>query len=137
MPLISKAERETHAVYAKADAIWAKHSCPASGECCQLAVTKRQPWLWPSEWAVLVGEGPLPAPRADGACPFLSGAGRCTRYASRPLGCRTFFCHRIKGPERHPVLEMDALLTRLEHANLDDDEEAQPKPLLEWYEASR
>jgi Fe-S-cluster containining protein len=26
------------------------------------------------------------------ACPLLSSEGRCHIYASRPFGCRTFFC---------------------------------------------
>src|SRR6185436_3635428 len=90
--VIDRAERETRAIYAKADAMWARWSCPASAECCHLTKTQRQPWLWPSEWRLLTAKGPLPPARADGHCPFLDDAGRCTRYADRPLGCRTFFC---------------------------------------------
>jgi Fe-S-cluster containining protein len=132
------AAKATRALYAKADALWSRWSCPSSAECCQLTKTKREPWLWPSEWQLLRGERPLPAPRADGACPYLDADGkRCTVYADRPLGCRTFFCHRIQGPARQPVLEMDALLSRLERINLDDDETAEPRPLLSWYEAAR
>jgi Fe-S-cluster containining protein len=132
------ATRETRAVYKKADAAWARFSCPGTAECCQLATTKREPWLWPSEWAVLTFGRALPPPRADGGCPFLDAAGkRCTAYADRPLGCRTFFCHRIQGPSKQPVLEMDALMTRMERLNLDDDETAQPKPLTAWYESER
>ena len=128
------AEQETRAVYRKADALWSKFSCPSSGECCQLTLTGRQPWLWPSEWSVLKGDAPLPPKRADGGCPFLDAAGRrCTRYADRPLGCRTFFCHRIEGPAAQPVLQMNALQERLERINLNDDEEAQPLTLLDWH----
>lgn len=125
-------ERETRVIYEKADALWSRFSCPGSAECCQLGKTGRQPWLWPSEWRVLAGDQPLPLPRADGACPFLV-ENRCSRYADRPLGCRTFFCHRIRGPAKHPVAQMDALLTRLERVNLGDDEAAQPRPLLEYF----
>ncbi|MBK7864111.1 MAG: YkgJ family cysteine cluster protein [Archangiaceae bacterium] len=126
-----RAARETRAIYAKADALWARYSCPASGECCQLAVTQRQPWLWPSEWRVLASQGPVPAARADGACPFLVD-NRCSRYADRPLGCRTFFCHRIRGPERQPVTEMNALHERLARINELEDEHAEARPILEW-----
>src|SRR5205823_5208735 len=86
-------ERATRAIYRLADAAFARWSCPSSGECCQLAKTGRQPWLWPSEWKLIAArKGP---PRADGGCPFLDAAGaRCTVYADRPLGCRTFFCGR-------------------------------------------
>jgi Fe-S-cluster containining protein len=135
---VHDAVKATRAIYAKADATWARFSCPSSGECCQLAKTKRQPWLWPSEWNVLSQARVLPPPRDDGACPYLDASGRrCTVYEDRPLGCRTFFCHRIIGPAKHPVLEMDALLRRLERVNLDEDESAEARPLLSWYEAAR
>jgi uncharacterized protein len=130
----SRADRETRAVYAKADTLWARYSCPASGECCQLTKTQRQPWLWPSEWRVLKGDGPLPPARADGSCPFLDDSGsRCTRYADRPLGCRTFFCERIRGPAKQPAQEMNALLERLARVNLDVDENDEARPLLELH----
>ena len=126
--------RETRVIYEKADALWARWSCPASGECCQLKATGRQPWLYPSEWRVLTDGRPLPPPRADGACPFLDARGRCSRYADRPLGCRTFFCHRIKGPASQPALEMNKLLERLGRVN----DGAEPRELLTLYaEASR
>ncbi|MGC3998833.1 MAG: YkgJ family cysteine cluster protein [Anaeromyxobacter sp.] len=60
-------------------------------------MTKRQPYLWPSEWRVLMEhlkreKRALPPPRADGACPFLDASGkRCSVYEARPFGCRTFF----------------------------------------------
>ncbi len=31
-------------------------------------------------------------------CPLLSDSGRCRIYASRPLGCRTFFCQGAEAP---------------------------------------
>ena len=127
-------DRETRVIYEQADALWARWSCPASGECCQLQKTKREPWLYPSEWRVLAGDGPLPPPREDGACPFLDARGRCSRYADRPLGCRTFFCSRVKGPASQPAVKMNALYERL--ARVNDGEE--PRPLLELYaEATR
>lgn len=35
-----------------------------------------------------------------GACPLLSAEGRCTIYASRPFGCRTYFCPGHEPPKR-------------------------------------
>lgn len=139
-----RAEQETRAVYRLADALYAPYSCPATAECCQLTQTQRQPWLWPSEWRVLedaavAQHGALPPARADGACPLLDATGRhCTVYEGRPLGCRTFFCHRIRGPARQPTLEMNALLERLERINRADEEsDAQPLQMLEWFERAR
>ncbi len=134
-------EQETRAVYRLADALYAPYSCPATAECCQLTRTGRQPWLWPSEWrvlrdGVLKAHGAIPPPRPDGGCPLLDVTGKhCTVYESRPLGCRTFFCHRIRGPSQQPVMEMNALLERLERVNQREDADvpAEPLQLLEWF----
>jgi Fe-S-cluster containining protein len=133
-----RAVAETRAVLEKASAAWAPYSCPGTAECCQLAVTKRPPYLWPSEWAALVEElkrqgRAMPPTRADGACVFLDEAGkRCTVYAARPFGCRTFFCHRIQGPARQPADATNALLERLKALNLEWDDAAEVKSLPEW-----
>lgn len=119
---------ETRAIFRKADEAYAPYSCPASGECCQLSKTKRQPWVMRSEWDVLTDqlerEGlTLPNDREDGGCPFLDPEGkRCTVYAARPFGCRTFFCERIRGPNRQPVAVVDSLLRRLTALNEAEDE---------------
>jgi uncharacterized protein len=132
-----KAVRELRALYRLADAAYRPFSCPGTAECCQLATTKREPWLWPVEWALLLeaAGGRRPPPRADGGCPFLDAEGkRCTVYADRPLGCRTFFCHRIRGPGREPLEAMALLSERLERLaqGLDPGCEA-PRPLLAWH----
>lgn len=132
---VRSAVLETRAVLAKADAVYAPFSCPGTAECCQLAVTGREPWLWPSELELLrealrrQGRA-LPPARADGACPFLDASGkRCSVYAERPFGCRTFFCHRIQGPARQPIEDTNALLERLAALNLVHWPEASPQPL--------
>ena len=128
--------RELRAIYRAADAAYAPHSCPASGECCQLAVTRRQPWLWPPEWRLLrAGGRPLPPPREDGACPFLDAAGkRCTVYADRPFGCRTFFCGRRRGPASEPTEDVVELSLRLEHLSERMGSAASaPRELLDLY----
>jgi Fe-S-cluster containining protein len=135
--------KETRAVFEKADQAFAPYSCPATAECCQLTKTGRPPWLYASEWEAVraelaVQKRALPPPREDGGCPFLDAAGkRCTIYASRPLGCRTYFCHRIKGPPNAPVDAMNALLERLHKLHLTLDGKEVPRPLGEWYEAER
>lgn len=143
-----RAEQETRAIYRLADALFGPFSCPATAECCQLTARGREPWLWPSEWrvlkaATLAAHGQMPQARTDGACPLLDATGkRCTVYADRPLGCRTFFCHRVRGPAQQPTLEMNALLERLERVNRvdsDDDVAAdvEPLPLLRLFAEER
>ncbi|MGA9524560.1 MAG: YkgJ family cysteine cluster protein [Myxococcaceae bacterium] len=130
---------EVRAIYRHADALYAPYSCPASGECCQLSTTKRQPWLWRPEWEALLArlareKRPVPPGRSDGGCPFLDAAGkRCTVYADRPLGCRTFFCGRRSGPAREPLEEMVRLSQRLEAVSRElDPELTSPRPIFEW-----
>jgi hypothetical protein len=137
-----RAVTETRHVLAQADAAWARHTCPATAECCQLTVTKREPWLWPSEWRLILehlrrARRPLPPPRPDGACPFLDAAGtRCTVYEARPFGCRTFFCHRITGPKAQPGQRTHALLDRLAALNVAVQPDAAPRALLAWHRDS-
>jgi uncharacterized protein len=133
--------QELQAVYRLADAAYRPYSCPGTAECCQLATTRREPWLWPVEWELLLSAkgGVVPAARADGGCPFLEPDGkRCSVYASRPFGCRTFFCHRIRGPAREPLEAVALLLERLERVAqaLDTDCQA-PRPLLAWAREAR
>ncbi len=130
-----RAQKEVRAVYRQADAAYAPYSCPASGECCQLAVTRRQPWLWQPEWELLSRGRPLPPPRADGGCPYLDATGlRCSVYADRPFGCRTFFCERIRGPSRQPAEAVATLLERLERVSQRVAPSLKaPRPLLDWH----
>ncbi|MFP2934035.1 YkgJ family cysteine cluster protein [Pyxidicoccus sp. 3LG] len=130
-----RALKETRTVYRQADAAYAPFSCPASGECCQLARTGRQPWLWQPEWELLSRGRPLPPPRKDGGCPYLDAAGlRCTVYADRPFGCRTFFCERIRGPARQPAETVGSLLERLERISQRVAPALKaPRPLLDWH----
>ena len=95
--------------------------------CCQFAVTGREPYPTAVELEE-VRHGMRTAPAAPresrklplapdmapresrklplapnmlvppGSCPLLSAEGRCRIYASRPFGCRTFFCQTAEGP---------------------------------------
>ena len=102
------------ALYAEADGYLEGWTCAASADCCHFARTGREPYLWPNEWALLeqamrargVPRGSLPV-LDERRCPLLSRDGRCTVYADRPFGCRTFFCARGEGPTRkHPRAEL-------------------------------
>jgi Fe-S-cluster containining protein len=146
--LLRRALLETRAVLRLADEAYAPFSCPASGECCQLSATGRPPWLFRPEWLLLEAHlreagRALPPPRADGGCPLLDDAGtRCTVYADRPLGCRTFFCHRRTGPGAEPTEQMSRLTRRLEAAaawlSPDEDPAASaPRPLPAWMDEAR
>lgn len=81
-------------------------------------MTGRQPYVTSIELSLLKHGlarrgGPL-APRrralpitrdaaSERMCPLLDQAGRCSVYAERPLGCRTYYCNRAQrgvGPSR-------------------------------------
>lgn len=134
--------RHLEALYRKTDEAYARHGCPGTAECCRLAMSRREPWLFAPEWwaleARLRQEGrALPPAREDGACPFLdAGGARCTVYSARPFGCRTFFCHRRTGPRDEPVAKMDALNRQLTALAATASEDAEPRTLRTWWEAS-
>jgi hypothetical protein len=112
------------ALYAEVDDLLAGWACACSGggaggspeaPCCHFAVTGREPYPTTVELEEVMhavrGLGrparPRPAkgkralPLAPGelrACPLLSREGRCRIYASRPFGCRTFFCDHAEAP---------------------------------------
>ena len=124
----SPARAALAALYARVDALLAPFSCDASTECCRFGITGREPYVTPIELAeiehaIAARGGPpsIASPRAGRAlrvvaevdderrCPLLSPAGRCTIYAARPLGCRTFFCERVQGPGKLPRAEVQAV----------------------------
>ena len=115
------AERaELRSVYAEVDALvegWtcrcsaAGASCSSGPDCCHFAVTGREPYPTAVELQEVrhgmaaISLGPrdhhrLPLSRAPELrpCPLLSDQGRCRIYASRPFGCRTFFCDHAEAP---------------------------------------
>lgn len=117
--------QELRALYAKIDGALEGWGCDASTDCCRFGVTGREPYPTAVEVAELDravrARGGLPkrrslplvSPHAGGArrsrqagaddgderrCALLGDDGRCLVYASRPFGCRTFFCERARGP---------------------------------------
>lgn len=127
------------AILGEADAFLDGWSCPGSTECCRFSVTGKEPWLTEVEWRIVETEIARQGRRAppipeDGTCPFLSAQGRCTVYASRPLGCRTFFCDRASGPGSYPRRDVSRLPRELDAvsrpAHSGDDGRA--RPLRSW-----
>jgi hypothetical protein len=133
------------ALYREADALVATASCACAdavsaqdARCCQFAVTGREPYVTAAE-VVLVKEavrrGGQPAKRGRrlslvqaGACPLLSPEGRCTIYAARPLGCRTFFCRGHEPPRaaRAEVLRVSRAVASLSERWFPRDGRARP-----------
>jgi Fe-S-cluster containining protein len=108
------------AVYAEVDALLDGWGCESSTECCRFGVTGREPYPTPVELAELEravrARGGLPKRRSlptvgkggadERRCALLSDEGKCLVYASRPFGCRTFFCARGHGPAGEPARAM-------------------------------
>ncbi len=113
---------ELRRLYEEVDALLSPFTCESTTECCRFGVTGREPYPTPVEVAELavalrsLGGAPRTSKRLplhdDGAerrCPLLTGDGSCRVYASRPFGCRTFFCDRIQGPKKFPRADVQRL----------------------------
>jgi len=102
---------ELAAIYRHAKERFAGSRCEGSTECCRFAITGREPYVTSIEVLAvrraLARRGgalrpkkralPLvPAGEDERTCPMLDERGRCCVYADRPLGCRTFWCHRAE-----------------------------------------
>lgn len=112
---------ELLAIYAETDALLAPLSCDASAECCTFSNTNREPYPTAVELAevhvAMAAAGGRRAllkrlPMLELRCPLLGQDNRCRIYASRPFGCRTFFCHRARGGKL-PRAELQRLGTRV------------------------
>jgi len=65
--------------------------CRACGACCDFARNDYRLYASHLERALVVRRHGPPRLAPSGCCGFLVG-GRCSVHASRPLGCRVFFC---------------------------------------------
>jgi hypothetical protein len=116
------------ALYAEADALYAGWSCPASSECCHFGVTGREPYVTSIEILAIEraiarrGGALAPKRRAlpiagdaerERICRMLDRDGRCSIYADRPLGCRTFYCERASAGVEPPRDALRGLVQRL------------------------
>jgi Fe-S-cluster containining protein len=114
---------ELRALYREVDALHAGWSCPASTDCCHFGRTGREPYVTSIELALVerarakvsAGQrsGGRRLPVADRRCAMLTEEGRCSIYAERPFGCRTFFCDKAEPGERIKHARIQELVTRL------------------------
>jgi hypothetical protein len=126
---------ELLALYAEADALVDGWSCecsavpaphePPAAHCCHFDVTNREPYPTAVELEevrhAMRSGGVVPLRRLPLAelrpCPLLSESGRCRIYASRPFGCRTFFCQGASAPYggrgKRPRDEVNAIGRRI------------------------
>jgi Fe-S-cluster containining protein len=80
-------------------------SCPGSTDCCHFARTGREPYPHAIEIAEIAHAVRASPPKkkkslelvTERRCPMLDDDGRCRVYASRPFGCRTYFCEKMEG----------------------------------------
>jgi len=109
---------ELRALYTEVDGLLAGWTCEASTDCCRFGVTGREPYPTAVELAEVQhaarARGGLPKRRSlplaeERRCELLDDGGRCLIYASRPFGCRTFFCDRAEGPSGERTVPRDAI----------------------------
>jgi uncharacterized protein len=114
---------ELRALYARIDAALDGWACEASTDCCRFGVTGREPYPTAVEVAELEravkARGGLKKRRTlpvagERRCALLGDDNKCSVYASRPFGCRTFFCERAtsavgEGPNALPKKEIAAV----------------------------
>jgi hypothetical protein len=123
-------------LYRQVDAVLEGWTCACSragvggvpeAQCCHFAVTGREPYptaveLEEVRHAMRAAPPGRPDPKRLPlaelrACPLLSPEGRCRVYASRPFGCRTFFCDHAEAPfgakRKRPRDEVNALGRRV------------------------
>jgi Fe-S-cluster containining protein len=121
---------ELEGVYRELDTRFAGWACPESTECCRFGLTGVEPYVTSIEYlAVLTAihkrGGPLHAKRRaqplaersareERTCALLDRDGRCSIYAARPLGCRTYFCSRAHGAATVQHSEVLAMVRRIQ-----------------------
>lgn len=139
-------------LYARVDELYAGWTCPSSTECCRFGLTGRQPYVTAIEASAirhaLARRGGLLArnKRAlpmmldeehERVCPLLDRGQRCSVYAQRPLGCRTFYCNKATrgaGPTRGELRELTRELQELASRHRMGGDAARPllRVLEEW-----
>jgi Fe-S-cluster containining protein len=129
---------ELREIYTTVDAAFADWTCESSTDCCRFGVTGREPYPTAVELEELEravrARGGVPKQRSlpvagERRCPLLSDEGKCIVYASRPFGCRTFFCERAQGS---PVAKRDVSELARRIATLSErfrPEDPGPRPL--------
>ncbi len=111
-PIPEAALRQLDALYEDLEAHLARLRvpCRACGECCDFARNGYRLYASEIERALIVARHGEPRLTPEGRCGFLA-AGRCSAHASRPLGCRIFFCDPAHKPREQDLYH--AFLERL------------------------
>lgn len=65
--------------------------CDLSGRCCHFEMYGHRLYVTTIELAAFVASNKVAAEPNPGSCPFQRGK-LCAAHASRPFGCRIFFC---------------------------------------------
>jgi Fe-S-cluster containining protein len=119
---------ELAGLYREVDALYQGWSCPGTTECCRFGITGRQPYVTSIELAAIrralarrgaplaVKKRALPLTDDEAReriCPLLDRGDRCSIYADRPLGCRTFYCERATRGPRATRAELQQILHQL------------------------
>ena len=130
------------AIYREVDALLAPYGCELSGDCCDVGISGREPAPTTVEMAEVLHAAKraphlksrrLPLAEAPQRCAMLGDDGRCRIYASRPFGCRTFFCARMTGPRKLPRAAIVALSRRIaELSEQTFSRDPLPRPLSRW-----
>jgi Fe-S-cluster containining protein len=150
-PVHEALRAELLALYDEVDQLLAPFGCAGTAECCNFANTGREPYPTAIELAemnhamraggVSIGRaknalrGPargkkLPLAGVDRTCALLSRDGRCRIYASRPFGCRTYFCDRRTGPNKLPRDDVQSVSRRIADLSARfDPRDPGPRPL--------
>jgi Fe-S-cluster containining protein len=146
--------------YAEVDALLRDFTCDDTAECCQFAITGREPYptaielsevrhaiaaagiaIAPAERARETGgrrKRSLPLIEETGRCPLLGDDMRCRIYSSRPFGCRTFFCDRARGPGKMPRVEIQRISRAIaDLSSLHAPRDPHPRPLRNALEEMR
>ena len=127
---------ELRLLYDEIDALHRDRSCPASTDCCRFGVTGREPYPTAIELSELEravrARGGIPKRRvlpiaSERRCPLLGDDGKCVVYASRPFGCRTFYCRLASGPR--PIPRFTSVIRELEDRS---GHGARGRPLRSW-----
>jgi Fe-S-cluster containining protein len=95
------------AVYAAADAAVsaAGPRCEASGRCCRFTEYGHTLFISAFEAEILLEHAPpFEQPVSRARCPFQVD-GLCTARATRPLGCRIYFCDPAYQDRMHEITE--------------------------------
>lgn len=142
------------ALYAEVDALLDGWTCACSrsgvggtpeAQCCHFGVTGREPYPTAVELeevrhamraASVAPRDPRKLPMAElRPCPLLSTEGRCRIYASRPFGCRTFFCEHGEAPygarEKLPRDAINAIGRKIADLSAEvSPRDPRPRPLV-------